>query len=154
MGSSRPITKPFCQIRILEKKFPEWWQMKNKVSIFFNGASKGNQGKVGTGGLIFYPGGKLETSFSWEVGHLTNNQVELFALLKACQLAKAVRHNNLQIFGDFEIIIKVLNSDTMFNNRSLNVTMQRLHFILIDCVSVISYHILRDLNKLADFKAN
>ena len=60
----------------------------------------------------------------------------------------------MQIFGDSGIIIKVLNSDTMFNNISLNVTMQRLNFILIDCVSVTSYHILHDLNKLADFKAN
>ena len=32
--------------------------------------------------------------------------------------------------------------------------MQRLHFILIDYDSVSSYHILRDLNKLEDYKAN
>ena len=128
--------------------------MKNKVSIFFDGASKGNPGKAGEGGLIFYPGGNLETSFSWGVGQTTNNQAELYALLKACQLAKAAGHNNIQIFRDSEIIIKVLNSDSIFNKISLNVTMQRLHFILTDCVSVTSYHILRDLNKLADFKAD
>ena len=104
--------------------------------------------------MIFYIGRNIETSFSWGVGQLTNNQEELLSLLKACQLAKAAGHNNLQIFGDSEIIIKILNSDSMFNNLSLNVTMQRLHFILIDCDSVTSYHILRNLNKLADFKAN
>ena len=60
----------------------------------------------------------------------------------------------MQIFRDSEIIIKILNSDSLFNNLGLNVTMQRLHFILIDCDSVTSYHILRDLNKLVDFKAN
>ena len=128
--------------------------MKNKVSIFFDGASKGNSGKVGAGGLIFYPGGNLETSFSWGVGQTTNNQVELYTLLKACQLAKETRHSNIQNFGDSEIILKVLNSDSMFNKLSLNVTMQRLHFILIDFISVTSYHILRDLNKMADCKAN
>ena len=79
--------------------------MKNKVSIFFDGASKGNPGKVGAGGLIFYPGKKVETSFSWGVGHLSNNQAELYALLKSFQLAKAVGHNTMQIFGDSEIII-------------------------------------------------
>ena len=105
-------------------------------------------------GLIFYLGRKLETSFSWGVGQTTNTQEELFSLLKACQFEKEASHNNLQIFRDSEIIIKILNSDSMFNNLSLNVTMQRLHFILIDCNSVTSYHILRDLNKLADFKAN
>ena len=104
--------------------------------------------------MIFYPGGKLQTNFSWGLGELSNNQVELYALLKSYQLAKEAGHNNLQIFGDSEIIIKFLNFATKFTNISLNVTMQRLHFILIDCVSVISYHILRDLNKLVDFKAN
>ena len=104
--------------------------------------------------MIFYLGGKLETSFSWGIGKTTNNQAKLFALLKACQLAKEAGHNNLQIFGDSEIIIKILNSDSMFNNLSLNVTMQRFHFILIDCDSVTSYHVLRDLNKLEDLKAN
>ena len=65
------------------------------------------RGKSRSGGLIFYPGEKLETSFIWGVGHLTNNQAELYALSKACQLAKEAGHNNLQIFGDTEIIIKV-----------------------------------------------
>ena len=107
LGSSRPVIKPFWQVRISEKEFSEWLQMKNKVSIFFDGASKGNPGKAGAGGLILYPGGKLETNFNWGVGQLTNNQAELYALLKACQLAKAAGRNNLQIFGDFEIIIKI-----------------------------------------------
>ena len=108
MGIGRPVTKPFWQARLSEKDFFDWWQRKNKVSIFFDGVLIGNPGNAGAGGLIFYPGGRLQTSFSWGLGQLTNNQVELFALLKANQLAKEVGHNNLQIFGNSEIIIKVL----------------------------------------------
>ena len=108
-GSSRPVIKPFWQVRFSKKEFSEWLKIKNKVSIFFDGASKGNPGKVGAWGLIFYLGGKLETSFSWGIGKSANNQVELFALLKACQLAKEAGHNNLQIFVDSEIIIKIVN---------------------------------------------
>ena len=137
-----------------KKEFSDWWQSKNKASIFFDGALKGNPGKAGAGGLIFYPGRKLETSFSSGIGKTTNNQPELFALLKAFQLAKEAGHNNLQIFGDSEIFIKTLNSDSMLNSLILNVIMQRVHFILIDCDSVNAYHILRNLNKLVDFKAN
>ena len=96
----------------------------------------------------------LATSFRWGVGQLSNNQAELYALLKACQLEKAAGHNNIQIFGDSEIIIKDLSFDSNFNNPSFNVTMQRFHFILIDCALVTSYRILCDSNKLTDFKAN
>ena len=73
MGLQRPVIKPFWQIRLSEKEFSDWWQFKNKVSIFFDGASKGNPGKVGAGGLIFYLGRKLEISFSWGIGKTTNN---------------------------------------------------------------------------------
>ena len=118
-------------------------EKKNKVSIFFDGASKGNLGNVRVGGLIFFLGGLLQTSFSWGLGQLSNNQEELYALLKACQLTTEAGHTNLQIFGDSELIIKVLNFASKFSKPSLNVTMHRLHFILIKCVSVSSFHILR-----------
>ena len=84
LGVSKPVTKPYWQIRMSEKEFSEWWQLKSKVTIFFDGASKGNPGKAGAGGLIYYLGGMIETSFSWGVGHLTNNQEELYALVKSC----------------------------------------------------------------------
>ena len=70
LGSSKPSIKPTWKIRILEKEFSEWWKLKNKVSIFFDGASKGNPRKDGAGGLIYYPGGILETSF--ELGSRTS----------------------------------------------------------------------------------
>ena len=74
LGSIMLVIKPFWQVRISKREFSEWWQMKNKVSIFFDGASKGNPGKAGAGGLIFYPSKRLETNFNWGVGHITNNQ--------------------------------------------------------------------------------
>ena len=56
LGSSKPFIKEIWQIRLLEKELSEWWQLKNKVSIFFDGVSKGNPGKARAGGLIYYPG--------------------------------------------------------------------------------------------------
>ena len=119
-------------MRLPKKEFSEWWQRKNKVSIFFDGASKGNSGKDGGVGLIYFPGGRLETSFSWGLGQITNNQAEIFALLKPCQLAKEARHKDFQIFGDSEILIKVLNTHKQFSIFSLTGTMQRIQFILIE----------------------
>ena len=79
-------------MRLPENEFSEWWQRQNKVSVFFNGASKGNEGIVGVGSLSYYPGGMLETSFSWGIGQSTNNQAEILPLLKACQLVKEAEH--------------------------------------------------------------
>ena len=55
LSYGRTFIKPTWQVRFSEKEFSEWWQRKNKVSIFFDGASKGSPGNVGAGGLIFYP---------------------------------------------------------------------------------------------------
>ena len=95
-----PFIKPIWQVSRSEKEFLEWWQRKNKVTIFFDGASERNSGKAGEGGSIYYPRGWLETRFSWGLGQITNNQAEIFSLLKACQLTKETGHNNLQMFGD------------------------------------------------------
>ena len=74
MGLSRPVIKPYWKVRFSENEFSKWWKIKNKVSIFFDGASKGNPEKYGAWGLIFYRGGNLEIRFSWGVGKITNNQ--------------------------------------------------------------------------------
>ena len=55
-------------MRLPKTKFLEWWKRKNKVSVFFNGASKGNSGIVEVGGMLYYPGGMSETSFSRGIG--------------------------------------------------------------------------------------
>ena len=109
LSSRRPVISPFWQVRCSKKEFIDWWQSKNKVSIFFDGTSKRNPGNAGAGGLIFYLRGRIQTIFSWGLGQLSNNQAELYALLKACQLTKEAGHHNFQIFGDSEIIIKFLN---------------------------------------------
>ena len=49
--------------------------------------------------MMYYPGGMLETSFSWGIRQRTNNQVEIVSLLKTCQQAKEAGHKDLQIFG-------------------------------------------------------
>ena len=68
MGVSKHVIRPFWQIRHSEKEFSDWWKSKNKATIFFDGASKGNPWIVGAGGLIFSSGGKLEISFSRRIG--------------------------------------------------------------------------------------
>ena len=87
-------------MRLSEKDFSEWWQSQNKVSIFFDGSSKGNPGISEAGVFLYYRGWLLETSFSWGIGQSMNNQAKIVSLLKSCQLAKEARHKYLQIFGD------------------------------------------------------
>ena len=56
--------------------------------MFFNGASKGNLGLVGTSGVIFDSKGNKQKEYAWGIGRATNNGEEWIALIKGLELAR------------------------------------------------------------------
>jgi ribonuclease HI len=151
---ARPSSNPSWRIRTPDEEFQAWWRKKNKVTIFFDDASKGNPGTAGAGGIIYSHDGSHVDSFSWGLGQSTNNQAEILGLLKGCQIAQEYENKALQVFGDSEILIKIVNSKEHFANPALNKTLQRLWGSLQSFASFDIYHILRNSNKEADKKAN
>jgi ribonuclease HI len=127
---------------------------KNITTIFFDGASKGNPGAAGAGGVIYSPNGTTRDCFCWGLGQKSNNQAELLGLIKACLIAREKGIKDLQVFGDSEIIIKNLNTESRFSNASLNKTLDRLKRVLLGFNSCKFYHILRMSNSEADQLAN
>ena len=74
---------------------------------FFYGASKGNPGVSGAGGLVISPNGLSSIRFCWGLGIMTNNQAKIYSLLQASQLGKNKGYKSVQIFGDSEIYVVV-----------------------------------------------
>eukprot|EP00253_Pinus_taeda_P027195 PITA_27195 len=148
---------PFLQQaekRWIDGSFQAWWRAQNLCSIFFDGASKGNPGPSGAGGIIYSPEGRSKDSFSWGLGVKTNNQAELLSLLKACQIAREKGVKDIQIFGDSEILVKKLIDGELFRNADLNRTLERLKRVLAFFASYKIFHILRTSNSEADLMAN
>ena len=58
------------------------------------------------------------------------------------------------IFGDSEILIKMINSEEQFFNPSLNKNLQLIQNILSDFERVSSFHILQELDNHADLLEN
>ena len=104
--------------------------------------------------MVLSPDNLTKFSFSWGLGSLSNNQAECYSLLMVTQIAKEKGYKSIQIFGDSEMLIKVLNSVDSFNNSALNIILKRIRIILKEFEMVESFHILRDLNNLADALAN
>ena len=73
----------------------------------------------------------------------------------AIQIVKENGYNTVQIiFGDSELLIKVLNTGDRFNNFALNILLQRIRAILKEFDMVESFHILWELNSYVDALAN
>ena len=51
---------------------------------------------------------------------MSNNQDESYILLMVSQFAKEKGYKPIQIFSDYEMLIKALNSADSFNNYALN----------------------------------
>ena len=141
-------------LRDNEDIFQSWWRSQNISSIFFDGASKGNLGAAGAGGVIYSKDGYSKYIFYWGLGQKSNNQAELLGTLKYCQIVRDKGVKNLQVFEDSELIIKSLNMGARFNNPSLNKALDRLKRVLQYFDSCKFYHILRNLNSEADQMAN
>jgi ribonuclease HI len=150
----KPHSETKWRLRDNHDTFQSWWQKQGITTTFFDGASKGNPGTAGAGGIIYSSEGKILETFCWGLGQRTNNQAEILSLIKVCQIAKERGHRNLQAFGDSEILIKMIHSGGQFNDAGLNKNLQRLRHILQDFTSFNCYHILRDSNKEADTLAN
>ena len=93
---------------------------------FFYGASKGNPRISKAGGLLISPDRLIEPRFGWGLGIISNNQAESYSVLRACQLEMEDRFKSIQVFGDSELLIKMSNSDGLFNNSALNLILKRI----------------------------
>jgi hypothetical protein len=83
----RPSKNPSWCLRDKDAAFQDWWRQQGLASIFFDGASKGNTGNAGAGGVIYSSDGSRKDSFSWGLGQRKNNRDEILGLLKAFQIA-------------------------------------------------------------------
>jgi len=64
----------YWKLGLRKKELEEWKTRHISHIIFFDRASKGNQGEARVGGVIIDPNGKQEFTYDWGVGITSNNQ--------------------------------------------------------------------------------
>ena len=95
MEASNPPQKLNWEIRLDEQEFIKWRSALDEWCLFFDGASKGNPGQAGGGGIIIDPSGKLHLSYAWGLGHTSNNQAEFLALWQGLNQARKLNIQKL-----------------------------------------------------------
>ena len=97
LNCAKPVSSFHWKYRGNEASLTNIWIHSVLAAIFFDGASKGNPGVSGVGGVVFFPSSLNYLSFSWGLGLMTNNQAEYYNLLMAIQLAKGKRFKSILI---------------------------------------------------------
>ena len=119
-----------------------------------DGASKGNPVLAESGGVLLDYSGKIVLNFSWGLGQNTNNIAEILAIWKGMTQARRLSIKKLAIIGDSRIIIQALKQKKAPNNMGLSHYHRKVIAQMKDFEEVNFYHVLRNLNHMADHEAN
>ena len=142
------------EIRKDRASFELWCKELGRNLLFFDGASKGNPGEAGGGGVIFGPDGDLNFTYSWNLGIDSNNMAEALALWKGLNKALLRGIQDLTVVGDSKLIIHCINTQTFPSSNQLRQVLLRISMIIPIFRSIEFFHVLRMNNGLAEKAAN
>ena len=118
----------------------------NEHILHVDGASKGNPGPAGSGGVLLDYSGKIVLNFAWGLAQNTNNIAEILAICQGLNQARRLSIKKLAIIGDSRIIIQALNLKKAPNNMGLAHYHRKVIAQMKDFEEVSYYHVLRNLN--------
>ena len=88
------------EIRLDKSQFGNRLKERKMFKLFFNGASKGNPGMAGGGGIIICPEGKIQVEYFWNIGTDTNNIAKAYRLWQGIKQLKEKGVEEAIVFGD------------------------------------------------------
>jgi ribonuclease HI len=86
--------------------------MKNELTMYTDGAARGNPGPGGYGTILFWGGHRKELSAGYR--HTTNNRMELMAVIAGLEALK--RENlHITIYSDSQYVVKAVEQGWLKN---------------------------------------
>lgn len=134
---------------------------RHRFKLNFDGASKGNPGKAGFGGIFRDHKGSPLLIYLGNIGWDTNNSAELEGLWQGLLIAQHHGFQPLEIEGDSQILInmgkQLLNgahADKISNSWRLEAKLEAIETILNANRAIIFKHVRWESNKVVDLLAN
>ncbi|XP_074289408.1 uncharacterized protein LOC141614562 [Silene latifolia] len=128
---------------------PHGWILLNT-----DGASKGNPGPAGGGGIFRDETGNFLSAYYFSCGSCTSMKAEFLALLAGLKRAKALRLSRLLIHMDNSNCVKIINEEQLVSNSMKFIVKQCQELIQDELWEVKLDHTYREANRAADLLAN
>lgn len=110
-------------------------------------------GVAGAGGISFDPRGNKVADFSWGLGISTNNQAEWLALYHSLEIAVTLNMEHLQVFEDSRHVIQAMRNGNSHKSAKSQRIQKRIKSLKLP-IDTPFFHVLRDLNPIANKMAN
>ncbi|MCD6389359.1 MAG: ribonuclease HI family protein [Desulfobulbaceae bacterium] len=124
------------------------------ISIYTDGASRGNPGEAGAGFVIFNEQNDEIATGSKFLGQCTNNVAEYQALILGLKEAGKIGNRQISIFLDSQLIVRQIQGKYKVKNVGLKPLFAKVSRLLDQFDSFQISHVPRNLNKRADELAN
>ena len=130
------------------------------LTVYTDGASRGNPGKSGAGIFILDEDNKKTISLKQYLGILTNNEAEYGALIIALEYLAELTTNtpgkfNINFLSDSQLLVNQLNGIYSVKSPNILPLYDKAKKIIANLNAVYSFkHISRTLNFKADRLAN
>jgi ribonuclease HI len=125
-----------------------------KLTLYTDGASRGNPGQAGLGIVIYAEDGQKIAEVSEYLGSTTNNVAEYQALIRGLEEAQSLGAKELEVFTDSELMARQINGQYKVKNAGLIPLYQKAKGLLSQFALAKVTHIRREYNKEADKLAN
>ncbi len=124
------------------------------LSIYVDGASRGNPGPAGVGIVVMDSKGRILKKVKKNIGTATNNVAEYTALIEALRLARSMGKTRVEVFSDSELLVRQINGEYGVRSPALRLLYERARCLIEGFCSFRITHISRARNTLADELAN
>jgi len=125
-----------------------------RLTIFIDGASKGNPGPGGAGVFVLDDAGAPLKKFYKAIPHCTNNIAEAAALEAALQVAQKLGADRVDIYTDSQLLARQFTGQYRVKNPGLQEAWARIRREAQNLKNVTVSHIPREQNTVADGLAN
>ncbi|MBI3103469.1 ribonuclease HI family protein [Candidatus Daviesbacteria bacterium] len=129
-----------------------------KLTIFTDGASRGNPGPAAYGFVISDEKGNILHKVGKIIGITTNNVAEYTAVLAALkhikQYAPGQEQLQIELFADSKLVAEQLSGRFKVKAKHLKPMIEQIKILAMELGGVVYSHIPRAQNTLADQLAN
>ena len=124
------------------------------VKLNTDGASKGNPGKAGAGGVIRGHRGEVFEMFAMNCGECSCTRAELLAVMRGLIVAWNGGHKTVIVSVDSEVVVHLLEGDPPTNSPYIHIIRKCNALIRNREWEVKVEHCYREANRAADWLAN
>jgi ribonuclease HI len=126
----------------------------SKVTIYTDGAARGNPGPAAIGVIIKDETGNIAATISHCLGATTNNQAEYRAIIAGLEKALTLGARRVALKSDSELVVKQINGLYKIKNTALRPLYQEVVRFIGSLESFSISYIPRAQNAAADALAN